>query len=291
MRLNSPVAFGVYTLSLFTNRLFMTRTTLLIVTLALCLLAAGSASAQTGIARDTTHWNDEDIYTDGAVSHPGYGWIGAGFVAGALMTNLNDFNTNVSMPFIHQNLSQTIAVFGGQIFFPLPWVKNLRVGGVGFSGRSQICCVPDTTSAGQPTMRTLRYSVGYGGLTLDYSLPIYIKHCHVLAGLELGIGSQTIWAKQAAARSSFDISSEFDAPSTNITHSYSSSLFVYKPQVTFEWAPMNYLMLRVSAGYQGTSVGTWYADEDVPLGSTSGLSSTKGGGFIANAGIYLGIFQ
>ncbi|MBS1902741.1 MAG: hypothetical protein JSS75_03470 [Bacteroidetes bacterium] len=251
-----------------------------------------SAKAQTGIPRDTTHWNDEDIYNPNATaSAPPYAWLGAGFVSGALMTNLDDFNKNVSQPFLKQDLSATIPLFGAHLFFPFPWVKNLRVGGVFAMGRSQVCCVPDTASSGQPLMRTLRVSTGYGGITLDYNLPVRISRCHVLAGIELGVGSLNVWAKQAANRTSFDINNEFDNASSVITHTYSASMIVFKPQVTFEWAPLNFLMLRASLGYQGTSIGTWYADEDVSLGNTDKLSTTKGGGLVANAGIYLGIFQ
>ncbi|HYM20984.1 MAG TPA: hypothetical protein VEW28_08275 [Candidatus Kapabacteria bacterium] len=260
----------------------------------LLLVTIGTRSfAQSGIARDTTHWRDEDIYTDddSRSSVPSYNWLGGGFVAGAFIADVSSLNTNIAMPFIKQNLSGTVPMFGGRGFIPFPWVKNLVIGGVGFGGMSQVCCVPDTTGSGQPVMRTLRYSVGYGGISLDYAIPIRWSRVHILAGIELGLGSVNIWAKQAAARTSFDISSEFDQPSTNITHTYSASMFVYKPQVSFEWAPWNFLMLRVSAAYQGSSVSTWKADEDVGLGNTDQLAKINGSGFVANAGIYLGIFQ
>lgn len=269
----------------------MTRTTLFL-SLLLAIGTGSAAIAQPNIARDTTHWNDEYVYNDNiSMPRPQYSWIGAGFVAGALMTNLDDFNAKVSQPFIKQDLPTTVAMFGAHLFFPFPWVKNLRIGGTYMNGRSQVCCVADTAVSGQPLMRTLRVSSSYGALTLDYNLPIYLKNCHVLAGVELGYGSLSVWAKQAAARTTFDIGAEFDNPSNNITHTYAASMIVYKPQVTFEWAPTGYLMFRASVGYQGTSIGTWQADEDVPLGNTDDLSTTKGGGLIANAGIYLGIFQ
>jgi hypothetical protein len=290
--MNSTVRFRVYSILNFTPKAcYMTRWTLLLAVAAV-LVVQSIAVAQPNISRDTTHWNDEDIYNPNATaSVPPYSWIGAGFVSGALMTNLDDFNKNVSQPFLKQDLSATIPLFGAHLFFPFPWVKNLRVGGVFAMGRSQVCCVPDTASSGQPLMRTLRVSSGYGGITLDYNIPVRINRCHVLAGIELGVGSLNIWAKQAANRTSFDINNEFDNASSVITHTYSASMIVFKPQVTFEWAALNFLMLRASVGYQGTAIGTWYADEDVSLGNTDKLSTTKGGGLVANAGIYLGIFQ
>lgn len=257
------------------------------------ILSAVSASiAQPNIAVDSTRWRDEDLYTgDESRSMPAYNWIGGGFTAGALLADLGSLNTNIAKPFINQELPGTIAMFGGQGFIPFPWVKNLVIGGVGMSGRSQICCVPDTASTGQPVMRTLRYSVGYGGISLDYALPIRISRCFILAGVELGFGSVSIYAKQAYDRPSFDIGSEFDQPTTNITHTYSAGMFVYKPQITFEWAPLSFMMFKASVAYQGTSVSTWKADEDVELGTTDKLGSINGSGLMVSGGIYLGFFQ
>ncbi len=265
---------------------------LLISAFILSTALAQTASAQTGIDRDTTHFNDEDIYNEGnSAFAPSYNWLGGGFVGGILLADLSSFNAKVAQPFIHQNLSQTIPMLGGHFFIPFPFIKNIRVGGVGAGGKSQICCVNDTVSAGQPVQRTLRYSVGYGGVTVDYSLPIRISKCHILVGTELGFGSIDIYAKQAASRTAFDISSEFNAPTTNITHTYTSNIIVIKPQVTFEWAPLSFMMFRASAAYQVTSGSTWKADEDVPLGNTDNLKSVGASGFVANAGVYIGLFQ
>ncbi len=256
------------------------------------LLLAGQSAAQTGIARDTTTYRDDDLYTgDVHSSTPAYNWLGGGFVAGAFMANLDALNTNIAKPFFKRELKSTVVMLGGHGFIPFPWVRNLVVGGVGFGGQSQECCVPDTVASGQPVMKTLRYSVGYGGITLDYNLPITIPRCHVLAGVELGLGSVSVYAKQAYDRNSFDITSEFSQPTDNITHTYSASMFVYKPQVTFEWAPWNFMMFKASLAYQGSSMGTWKADEDVDLGKTDKLGSIDGSGLVVNAGIYLGIFQ
>jgi hypothetical protein len=257
------------------------------------IVSTVSASlAQPNIAVDSTRWRDEDLYT-GDESHtiPPYNWIGGGFVAGGLFADLSSLNKNIAQPFIHQDLPTTVVMLGGQGFIPFPWVKNLVIGGVGMSGRSQVCCVPDTASTGQPVMRTLRYSVGYGGISLDYSLPVNISRCHILAGMEFGFGEVSIYAKQAYDRPSFDIGAEFDQPSVNITHTYSAGMFVYKPQITFEWAPLSFMMFKASVAYQGSSVSTWKADEDVGLGTTDKLGSINGSGLMVNAGIYLGFFQ
>src|SRR5579864_5139709 len=120
------------------------------------MLPVSAVLAQTTIPRDTTHYNDEELYeSDGAGSSPSYSWIGGGLIVGMHLPSLTDFNTSIAMPFIKQNLKEQALMIGGQGFSPFPFVKNLRIGGIGMSGNSNVCCVPDTTSLGQPEMRSL----------------------------------------------------------------------------------------------------------------------------------------
>jgi hypothetical protein len=254
------------------------------------MIWAGTAIAQQNISRDTTHFNDEELYeSDGAGSSPGYAWFGGGIILGLELPSLSDFNSQIAQPFIKQNLKEQAFMIGGQGFFPFPYLKNLRVGGIGMSGNSNVCCVPDTTSLGQPVMRSLTYHIGYGALTLDYSFYNSSKF-HILGGVELGLGSVDVIAQQAFNRTSFDIGSEFDSPSTNITHTYHAGFFLLKPQVEFEYAPLRWLMLRLAAGYQVTSMGTWTADDAVSLGNVGALANVSGKGAVFHFGIFLGFF-
>jgi hypothetical protein len=87
------------------------------------------------------------------------------------------------------------------------------------------------------------------------------------------------------------MNSEFDNPSTNITHTYSSSFFMYKPRVTLEYAPLNFLMIGVAVGYQGTAMGSWKVDGNVGLGNTDKLNNITASGLVIHAGINIGFFQ
>ena len=254
------------------------------------LFWTGAALAQPKISRDTTHYNDEELYeSGGAGSSPAYSWIGGGVILGLHLPSLTDFNSQIAQPFIKQNLKEQAFMIGGQFFMPFPFVKNLRIGGIGMSGNSNVCCVPNTTSLGQPVMRSLTYHIGYGALTVDYSF-FNTNKFHILGGLELGLGGIDVIAQQAANRNSFDIGSEFDSPTTNITHTYHAGFFLIKPQVEFEYAPLRWLMLRLAAGYQVTSMGTWTADDEVSLGNVGALANVSGKGAIFHLGIFLGFF-
>ena len=254
----------------------------------LLLLWTGTSLAQVNITRDTTHYNDEELYSSDLTGTPGYAWIGGGLILGMHLPSLTDFNSQIAQPFIHQNLKQQGFFIGGQGFMPFPFVKNLRIGGIGMSGSSSICCVPDTTTLGQPTMRSLTYHIGYGALTLDYAV-FNANKFHILAGTEIGIGDVEVIMQQAYSRA-FDVNSEFNQPSNNITHNYHSTMILIKPQVEFEYAPLKWLMARLAAGYQITSMGTWQADDAVPFTDIGALGKVNGNGAFFHFGLFIGFF-
>jgi hypothetical protein len=267
----------------------------LAVTLLMALLAAlaftpNRAAAQ--IVHDTTHWNDEELYQEEGKPSTSFFSVGGGILGAYFIPDFTDFNTNIAQPFVHTDYRQQVWMIGGQGFITLPWVKNLRVGGLGFSGTSSDCgCDSVAIDGGADTVnRYLTYSVGYGALTLDYVLPLSMGHFHIVPGIALGYGAVNIYLRQAQNRLSFDLS-EFNGASINTTHTYTSHFFLYMPQLQFEYSPIGLLMFRLTAGYQGTSMGTWTVDQGVGLGNTSTLSGIKGSGFVVSLGAFLGLFQ
>jgi len=253
------------------------------------IFGTSAAMAQPNIKRDTTHYNDEELYTDDlAAETPTYSWIGGGLILGLHLASLSDLNSGIAQPFIKQNLKEQSFFIGGQGFIPLPWVKNLRIGGIGMSGSSSVCCVPDTIN-GQPVARSLTYHIGYGALTLDYSF-VNTSRFHILAGTEIGFGDIEIIAQQALNRNSFDINSEFSASTFNITHDYHAGMILLKPQVEFEYAPLKWLMVRLAGGYQLTFMRTWTADDQVSLGNLGALTNINGNGPFFHFGLFVGFF-
>lgn len=245
--------------------------------------------AQPEIAVDTTTYLDSELYEE--EQEVTYSWIGGGFYLGYFIPDLTDFNKNIARPFVAKDVDEQVLFFGGRGFIPFPYLRNLRIGGAGYGGSTQRCCEDTMTSTGQSVTRSLKYSIGYGALTLDYALPIAVDRMFFLVGAELGLGGIDIEAKQAAKRLKFDIRDEFDNETTNITHTYSAGFFLVKPQLQIEWAPANFLMLHLAGGYQITSMGGWKVDGDVDLGNTDALSNIGGSGLVLNFGVNIGFFQ
>src|SRR5262249_6418176 len=152
---------------------------------------------------DTTHWNDEELYTD-EKTEPAFFSVGGGFLAGYFHPDFSTFNPNVAMPFVGQNYREQVFMFGGAGFVTIPWVKNLRVGGMGMSGVSSDCGCTNDTIQGTAVNRYLTYSVGYGALTIDYVLPLRTGHFHIVPGVALGLGSVDIYKRQAQNRAGYD---------------------------------------------------------------------------------------
>jgi hypothetical protein len=137
----------------------------------------------------------------------------------------------------------------------------------------------------------MTYEIGYAALTIDYVLPLRTGHFHIVPGIALGYGATNIFLRQAQNRRSFDLNTELDSSFRYISHTYTAPFFLYMPQVQFEYSPLGFLMFRLTAGYQGTSMGTWTVDRNVSLGTTDALNDIKGSGIIASLGVFLGLFQ
>jgi hypothetical protein len=272
----------------------------------LALVSFLSVTAQRGVAqitRDTTHWNDEELYTEEDKSSPAFFSVGGGFMAGYFHPDFTTFNKNFVQPFFAgsspkvADYREQVWMFGGGGFVTIPWIKNVRVGGMGFSGTSSDCgCadVQDKADTNTSLNRYLTYSVGYGALTIDYVLPFRMGHFHIVPGVALGYGGVDIYARQAQNRASFDVTeftTEFDDANPYRTHTYTSHFFLYEPQIQFEYSPVGYMMFRLSAGYQGTSMGDWTVDKGLSLGNTTLFDGVNGNGLVASLGVFVGLFQ
>lgn len=234
-------------------------------------------------------WNDSELYEDEASEPPVYFAVGGGPMVGLFMPNLDAFNKNIAQPFVGKDISNSVIMVGGQGFISFPWVQNLRLGGIGYGGRTEQCCI-DTVVDGQSVSRTLEYNIGYGGLSIDYVLPLNLGKFYIVPGVTFGLGSVEIFAQQATQRNSFNIRNEFDQASKNITHNYHSTFFLYMPQLQFEYTFSGFMMLRAAIGYQGTAMGDWEVDRGVEITDASGLNDINGNGLIANFGVFFGLF-
>src|SRR3954468_16858010 len=102
---------------------------------AILALVAATLAPRLGhaqIATDTTHWNDEFLYQDEDKGSPSFFSVGGGVLGAFFKPDLSAFNKNLGLPFTHTTYREQVWMIGGQGFVTIPWVKNLRVGGMGY---------------------------------------------------------------------------------------------------------------------------------------------------------------
>ena len=178
-------------------------------------------------------------------------------------------------------------------------LKNFRVGWMGASGTRKSTSLEILQS--QITIRRdVELSVGYGGVTLDYVLPV-IPRLDVTAGFLLGSGGMSfkltkddgtakLWSSPNGSGGIWDGFGKSDASGnpSNYSTTLSGSFFVYQPSVNFEYALLRWLGLRVGASYSGMAGNSWKVDDNYDLLGVP--DKINGRGWMLNGGIFLGTF-
>jgi hypothetical protein len=210
---------------------------------------------------------------------------GAGFIQHYLFLDMDPINKMLvsanAAPFDGNGL----VMLGGQGYGYIMLLPNFRLGGQGASGTRT------SRSLQGNTRRTVELSVGYGGVTMDYVIPIRPR-VDVALGMVLGSGgmSMKITRDNGAGKDWNQIWKDFGGQDSvyNYSSTLEGSFFVYQPSVNVEVAVLRWLGLRVGASYLGMAGGNWKADDQFDIiGVPDNIS---GKGWMINGGIFLGTF-
>lgn len=171
------------------------------------------------------------------------------------------------------------------------FVPNLRVGGLGMSGRLTSTAL---NSAG--VRRDAELSVSFGGVTVDYVVPI-VERLDVSVGVTLGAGSIELMLRQTNG-GALTWGGEWNNYGNgnyhqggqvgNISRKLTGSFFSAVPAVNVEYAILGWLGVRLGASYVTMFSPTWQVDEKYDLLGVP--SNIKGNGFMINAGLFVGTF-
>lgn len=176
---------------------------------------------------------------------------------------------------------------GGGLY--IMFVPNLRVGGLGMSGRST-----STSLDGFGVRRDVEMEVSFGGVTLEYVVPI-VERLDFAFGVMLGGGGLSLTLRQDNG-GSLTWNGEWGnfgnpgnaGPLNNLTRKLSGSYFVYVPSVNFEYAILGWIGVRLGASYVGMASPSWQVDDNYDLLGVP--SKVSGKGFMINAGLFVGTF-
>jgi hypothetical protein len=211
---------------------------------------------------------------------------GGGFTPGFIFSNLNPLN-NVLPDDFPRLTSKAIFTTGGGGFFYIGIVKFLRIGGSGFGGSTSELVQSSTDNF----RREVRYSIGGGNLTIEYTLP-FIRSFGISVGA--GIGGGSIRAEIYKNKGEFswnDLTGQFvnsPALTENVSRTVSGSYWSISPQINFDIPLYRFVSIRVGAGYQLSLGESWKIENDQTL--TDVPSDFNGNSYFIQTGIFLGFF-
>ena len=183
-----------------------------------------------------------------------------------------------------------VPLFGGQGYGYVLFVQNLRIGGMGASGTLK------SKSLRGVTRRDVELKVGFGGVTVDYVIPIVPRLDVALGGLFGGGGLDIKMTRDNGSPKVWDnLWNEYgnNGPTnTSAPFEYSrklsGSFFIYQPSVNVEFALLRWLGFRTGVSYLGMAGGEWELDGKYELIGVP--SSINGKGLMLNGGIFVGTF-
>jgi hypothetical protein len=246
--------------------------------LAICLLTAFSTSL----------FAQDDPIPPRRTKAAKVGFFG-GVTPGWLFVDVEPVNQYIAAAHGAPLKDSGIFMFGGGGAAYIGIINNVRIGGVGMGGTISSSAVD---AAG--IRRDVDFSVGFGGVTIEYVFPV-VPRLDVAAGGMLGWGGVDITLRQDTGQNltwanewnNFG-SGNYGNPVNNITRELSGSYFVWVPSVNIEYALLGWLGIRIGASYVGMSAGSWSADGEYDLIGVP--SDINGQGFMINGGIFIGTF-
>lgn len=213
--------------------------------------------------------------------------IGVGYTPAWMIPDLKGINTNVKA-FGTPELS-TSGFYAGGIagYVYLGFIPGLRVGGMGISGST----IEKSTSGG--ISREVAYNSGFGGFTVEYTLPFFRKFA-ASVGMVLGGGTSdlTVSRHNAGSYAWDDIWGELSDPAKkteNYTRTIKHSYFSITPTVNVDVPLYRFISVRLGAGYTIPFGDDWKMDNDVSV--TNIPDDVKSGGLYISSGIFIGFFS
>ena len=179
-------------------------------------------------------------------------------------------------------------LYGGQGYAYLMLMNNFRIGGMGVSGTRKTNSIEPATNI----RRDVELTVGYGGVTADYVIPLSSRLDLTLGmflgsgGLDFKItkdnGSNVVWDSLWTNYGSSD-------SIQNYSQKLSGSFFIYQPSVNLEYALMRWFGVRLGASYMGMSGGSWKLDDKYDIVNVP--DNINGKGWMINTGVFIGTFM
>lgn len=207
---------------------------------------------------------------------------GIGYVPAWYIPNIDPINNQLNQ--IDMSELSTSGFYSSGIagFLYVGFVKNLRIGGMGYGG----------SLSTSDENREIIYSLGGGGITIEYTLP-FIKNLGVSVGAAIGSGSLELDIYRSSGDFSWEATwEEFSNPDSaagSFNRKLKNSYWMITPTLNLDYPIYRFVSLRLGVGYQITFADDWAADNDQPVSNIpTDLNSNS---FFIQSGIFIGFFS
>lgn len=209
----------------------------------------------------------------------------AGFTQGLLYLNIDPINDVMRRQNLAEFSKNGVVMTGGHIYGYTLFVPNFRIGGTWSGGN-----LKSQTLNGN-VVREVKLSVGYGGATFEYVIPV-VPRLDLTLGMMLGGGGMDLdFTRSYGLVQSWDTTwSDFGSnlPVNEYSGKLAGSFFLYQPAFTVEYSLLRWLGLRVGATYLGMVGGSWKRDDKYEVFGVP--DNVSGKGWLFTSGIYIGTF-
>ena len=208
--------------------------------------------------------------------------VGGGVTATWMFPNYDDINSQLPAFGINEKLSGGLLTWGGSGYVYLMIVDDLRIGGMGFGGSQSVF----SNSSG--FNREVKYSLGGGAFTIEYTLP-FIKKIGVSIGGKLEIDLYQNNDDFAWQETWNEFNNPDPAVFQNISRRIENNYVTLTPTINIDVPLTRFFAIRIGSGYQFTMSESWTIENDKTLNDVP--SSLNGDAFYIQTGIYLGFFS
>jgi len=209
---------------------------------------------------------------------------GIGYVPAWYFPNVDPINAELQKIGMPELSTSGFFSSGGAGFIYIGFIKFLRIGGMGYGGSMSTSAVINGFN------KEVVYSLGGGGLTVEYTLP-FIKDIGLSVGAIIGAGNLQIQMFSNTGNFTWDNSwEEFGTDSTNsFSRTLNNSYWNFTPTLNLDVPINRFILIRLGAGYQIAFNDDWTADNDQELSSVP--SDLNANTFFIQSGIFIGFFS
>ena len=137
--------------------------------------------------------------------------------------------------------------------------------------------------------KEVNYSLGGGGVTVEYTLP-FVRTFGISVGAVIGGGSMQIDVYQN--KDSFawnNFWNDLSIPQINAHRTIKNNFWFVTPTLNVDIPFLRFMIFRIGGGYQLTFANSWKIDNNLSFsGVPSGLN---GNSFYIQTGIFVGFFS